>query len=383
MPNPGRDHHMASKLHRRASALAAILLAVGACDSLTGSGDQRTLNERVPGSNGIHPGASCAPAPTSLELLGHVEVPERLMDVWGYHDPITNREYALAGFRRGTGDGGLYVVDVTDPEGPSLIGTADAGLAHDVVTWEHYAYTVTGHEDAGREGAIYDLSDPTSPELVGNFPTAHNLFVSDRGYLYAAQPGVVMYDLVPDPTSPEHVWDDSRTGGHDVAVVGDLLLDFHGFDGTFLYDNTDPLNPEFSDAYDGDVRFHHSGWPSGDGQYLFVNDELPANLNQQPDITVFEIASGDVVATYRDTTSTVHNSYELCDRLVVSYYTLGLVLLDASDPTSPALLDSYDTDPTVEGEGFFLGAWGVFPYTRSGNVLVSDVAQGVYVFGLR
>lgn len=374
---------MTSNAARRSVALVAALVAALACDSLTGSDDQRTLNERVPGANGIHAGASCAPAPTSLERLGHLDLPERLTDVWGYHDPGTDREYALAGFRRGQEDGGLYVVDVTDPASPSLTATVEAGIAHDVVTWRGYAYTVTGHEEDGSEGAIHDLSDPTSPELVGSFPTAHNLFVSDRGYLYAAQPGVVMYDLVPDPTSPEHVWDDGETEGHDVAVVDDLLLDFHAFEGTFLYDNTDPLNPELSNSYSGGVRVHHSGWPSGDREYLFVNDELPGNLNQQPDITVFEVESRNVVGTYRDTTSTVHNSYELCDRLVVSYYTLGLVLLDVSDPTSPTLLDAYDTDPAVEGEGIFLGAWGVFPYTRSGNVLVSDVDQGVYVFGLR
>lgn len=366
----------------RAALLVAVLLVAGACDSPTGSGGERTLNERVPGANGIHPPASCMPAPTSLELLGHLDLPERLTDVWGYHDPDTDREYALAGFHRGHGDGGLYVVDVTDPASPSLVATAESGIAHDVVTWGPYAYTVTGHEGDG-SGTIYDLSDPTNPEPVGTFPTAHNLFVSDRGYLYAAQPGVVMYDLAPDPTLPEHVWSDGEPEGHDVAVVDDLLLDFHAFEGTFLYDNTDPLNPDLSSSYGGGVRLHHSGWPSADRRYLFVNDELPGNLNQQPDITVFEIASRNVVGTYRDTTSTVHNTYELCDRLVVSYYTLGVALLDVSDPTSPALLEVYDTDPSVEGEGIFLGAWGVFPYTRTGNVLVSDVDQGVYVFGLR
>ncbi len=67
---------------------------------------------------------------------------------------------------------------------------------------------------------------------------------------------------------------------------------------------------------------------------------------------------------------------------MVSYYTKGLVLFDISDPTRLRLLDEYDTDPEAEGPGLFLGAWGVYPYTRSGHVLVSDVDKGLYVFRL-
>lgn len=230
---------------------------------------------------------------------------------------------------------------------------------------------------------VYDLSDPERPARVGTFASGHNLFVSDRGYLYKAEPGVRAYDLVPDPTAPDSIWGDGRGGGHDVAVIDDVFYDFHGFGGTSVYDNADPFAPARSVVVDHDsVRFHHSGWPSAGGEYLYINDELPANLHRNPDITVWHLPAREMAGTFRDTLATVHNAYELCDRLVVSYYTKGVVLFDIGHPEELTLLDEYDTDPDAEGAGTFLGAWGVFPYTRSGHVLVSDVDRGLYVFRL-
>lgn len=368
-------------------ALGMVVLAGLGCSDPAGSGpgpDDPRINDRVAHANGIHLPASCAAPRSALTLLGHLDLPRRLTDVWGYWDAAGQREYALAGFQRSeTSDGGLYVIDVTDAAVPTLVATLEEARAADVVVWMNHAYTVTGHDGDGEMGIVYDLSDPTRPTAVGTFPSGHNLFVSDRGYLYKALPGVQAYDLAPDPTRPAPIWNDGRVDGHDVAVIGDVLLDFHGFDGTLLYDVTDPFAPALSHRLDNDsVRFHHSGWLSADGAHLFINDELPGNLSQNPDISAWDIAAGRMIGTFRDTTSTVHNSYGVCDRLVVSYYTKGLALFDVSDPARPTLLDAYDTDPDAEGAGLFLGAWGVFPYTRSGNVLVSDVDKGLYVFRL-
>lgn len=369
--------------------LLCALLAVPGCGSPTDAGDDppddgSPFNDRIEHANGIYFPESCAPSRSSLALLGHLELPEPLLDVWGYYDAASDREYALAGFQPGeTSDGGLYVIDVTDPSNPTLTATVEEAKAHDVVVWRNYAYTVTGHFGEEQLGVVYDLTDPADPVPVGTFPSGHNLFVSDRGYMYKALPGVVAYDLEFDPTAPRPIWRDGSTGGHDVTVIDDVLLDFHDFDGTRLYDVSDPFSPLSEQVLESDsVRFHHSGWMSDDGRYLYINDELPSNLNQNPDITVWDVAAEEIVATFRDTSSTVHNSYVVCDRLVVAYYAKGLVLLDVSDPTDPTLLDAYDTDPDAEEPGLFLGAWGAFPYTRSGNVLVSDVDKGLYVFGL-
>lgn len=367
-------------------ALVALLPAGWGCGSPTAEepgGESRPVNEPVEHANGIFEPESCEEPRNSLSLLGRLDLPRPLTDVWGYYDAETDREYALAGFRSGPETGGLYVIDVTDPAAPALAASLEDAAAHDVVTWRHYAYTVTGHSEDGETGVVYDLSDPERPVRVGAFPSGHNLFVDERGYLYEAEPGVRAYDLERDPAAPEPIWDDGRTGGHDVAVIDGTLFDFHGFDGTAVYDAADPFAPDISTALDNDsVRFHHSGWTSASGEYLYINDELPANLSQNPDITIWHLPTGRMVGTFRDPLATVHNSYELCDRLVVSYYTKGVVLFDIGNPEELVLLDEHDTDPDEAGGGIYLGAWGVFPYTRSGAVLVSDVNKGLFVFRL-
>jgi hypothetical protein len=62
----------------------------------------------------------------------------------------------------------------------------------------------------------------------------------------------------------------------------------------------------------------------------------------------------------------------------VSYYSAGFRTFDVSDPSSPVILDEYDTSLT-SGNGF-MGAFGVYPWLPSGRVLVSDWDNGVYIF---
>src|SRR5690606_19838215 len=61
----------------------------------------------------------------------------------------------------------------------------------------------------------------------------------------------------------------------------------------------------------------------------------------------------------------------------VSYYTAGLRIFDVSDPENIEVAAHYDTSPQ-SGEGFD-GAFGVYPFLPSKNILVSD-QTGLYVF---
>jgi hypothetical protein len=65
---------------------------------------------------------------------------------------------------------------------------------------------------------------------------------------------------------------------------------------------------------------------------------------------------------------------------MISYYTEGYVALDVTNPTQPVQLGSYDTFPGADN--IFDGAWGVYPYTPSGTIYVSDISSGLYVLAL-
>jgi len=53
-------------------------------------------------------------------------------------------------------------------------------------------------------------------------------------------------------------------------------------------------------------------------------------------------------------------------------------VFDISDPTNPVRIGFYDT---FEGNDafFFAGNWGVYPYLPSGNILASDMQNGLFV----
>ncbi|UCH82983.1 MAG: T9SS type A sorting domain-containing protein [Candidatus Latescibacterota bacterium] len=315
-----------------------------------------------------------------IGLLGHLDIPSSAYntDVWGWVDPETLKEYALVG----NNATGLHIVDCSNPKNPIIVSTIDTVPSFDIKTWEHYAFTVDGNYGfAGADGKIIDISDPEHPVVVGTIPPGHNLFVDADGYLYVTFPGLKMFSLRPDPTNPKLVWEKVSTQGHDVTVVGDRLYDFHGYDGTFIYDIFNHRHPVLIGAIPyGGITFHHSGWTSSDEKFLFVNDEMAEHPS--PDIAVFDISRPALpikVAAIADSSATAHNSYRIGNFLHVSYYTAGYRVYDITDPTNPVMADEFDTTPLV-GEGIFKGAWGCYPFSPSGCIFINDRPDGFFVF---
>lgn len=316
----------------------------------------------------------------SIDLVGFLDIPdsEYNTDVWGWVDPVTHEEYALVGNNLT----GLHVVDVTNPSSPWIVSTLDTVPRFDIKTWGSFVYVVDGNYGfTGENGRIIDISDPFHPLPVGSFPPGHNIFIDDEGYMYLAFPGLKIFDLNPDPTNPRWVWEKVSTQGHDATVIGDRLYDFHGYDGTFIYDVTSRASPVLLGAItDSGIHFHHSGWTSADENFLFINDELA--LDPDPDIVVFDISipgNPRKVSEISDPDATAHNSYRIGDYLYVAYYTAGFRVYDISDPRFPVLADEYDTTPLV-GEGLFKGAWGCYPFSPSGYIFVNDRPDGFFIF---
>jgi len=77
--------------------------------------------------------------------------------------------------------------------------------------------------------------------------------------------------------------------------------------------------------------------------------------------------------------SITHNQIILGDKLYVSYYVDGLQVFDISDPENPVRELYYDTSTEEPGPGRYRGAWGVYPFLSSGNILVSDMQNGLFV----
>src|SRR6185295_6727832 len=75
-----------------------------------------------------------------------------------------------------------------------------------------------------------------------------------------------------------------------------------------------------------------------------------------------------------------HNGYTIGDKYYFSNYERGLTILDVSNPLAPVETAFLDTYPATN-EANFHGAWAVYPFLPSGNILISNIdgAGGLFV----
>ena len=368
-----------------------------------------------------------------VDLLSHLarsdlsSSPASIADVWGFVDLNTEREYALLGMMNG-----LAVVDVTDPTAPVEVGTVPGALSgwrdvkvtqrYDVGEdrWNTYAYVSTEY---GGRLVVVDLTElPNHVRLARRSDTsAHNVYVSNVDYTTGVPldesraPPVLQVLGSPvdrgaartfDVQDPLRVRQVAATGGgysHDATSmwvsderaavckakqeVCEVLLDFNETD-IEIWDYSDQRAPELlsSTTYDN-AGYVHSGWWSEDSRFLFVHDEFDerdAELNTT--VRVFDLAdlrNPELVHTWTGPTGAIdHNGYVRGNRYYMSTYSRGLTVLDITDPLQPIEVGLFDTHPASDDK-YYGGAWGVYPFLPSGNVLISDIRGGLYVVGDR
>jgi hypothetical protein len=131
-----------------------------------------------------------------------------------------------------------------------------------------------------------------------------------------------------------------------------------------------------------DAGYNHSGWVSDDGNTYAMQDE-----NHGYDVKILDVSDYSnisVLATFSsgvNPNSMAHNGIIKDNLLYIAYYHDGLRVFDISNPSNPIQVNSYDTY-LPNNHISYRGAWGVYPYLNSGNILVSDMQSGLYVFEL-
>jgi choice-of-anchor B domain-containing protein len=86
------------------------------------------------------------------------------------------------------------------------------------------------------------------------------------------------------------------------------------------------------------------------------------------------------LSTWASTPSIDHNLYVRGSRVFQANYTSGLRILEFTDLSNQQMTEIafFDTFPGSDATNFD-GAWSVYPYLPSGNVIVSDVINGLFV----
>ena len=127
--------------------------------------------------------------------------------------------------------------------------------------------------------------------------------------------------------------------------------------------------------------YNHSGWLNEDQTIYAMFDE-----NFGYDVKILDVSNLtdiSVLSTFNsgvDEQSIAHNGIIKGDLLFISYLHDGLRVFDISDPYNPIQIWQYDTCSSTNYTTAGVGAWGVYPNLPSGNIIVSDMQTGLYLF---
>ena len=333
-------------------------------------------------------------AQLNMTFKSHLPYPgKQLANIGGYVDSLGN-EYALVGHTEG-----LSIVNVQDPANPFIVAEIPGpnSIWREVKTWQQYAYVTT---EGGNQGLqVVDLRNlpgtvipyhnwtPSITTNVGSYTlsTIHALHI-DNGYayLYGANngsgiDGIVIADLA-DPWNPTLAGYYNGYYVHDGYVRNDTVWACHIYDGFFSAINViDKANPVQLSQVHTPSNFTHNSWLSDNSQYLFTTDEVDNSYLAAYDVSdVNNIIFMDKIQSQNTgSNSIVHNTHILNDFAITSWYNDGVVITDVHRPQNLVNVGFYDTN-ALSGGGFN-GCWGVYPFLPSGNLVISDIEEGLFV----
>lgn len=326
-------------------------------------------------------------------------------DSWGWTDPQDGKEYALMGLNNGT-----VFIDISDPVNPVYLGKLPTHTTsttwRDVKVYNNYAFIVS--EAGGHGMQVFDLTrlrDVANPPETftedahyDGFGSAHNIVINEEtGYAYgvgADYNGGAHFINIQNPLNP--VGEGGYAGSgytHDAQVITYNGPDtdyagreiYIGSNESFvtIVDVTDKSNPVLiaNATYSNDA-YTHQGWLSEDLNYFILGDELDEqDFGFNTKTIVFDFSDLDnpqFEFDYFGTTSAIdHNGYTKNNKYYLANYSAGLRVMDVSDLENQNMseLGYFDTYPSNNSANF-VGAWNVYPYFNSGNIIISNYSGG-------
>ncbi|RYP23285.1 hypothetical protein DL765_001194 [Monosporascus sp. GIB2] len=254
------------------------------------------------------------------------------------------------------------------------------GSTHNIVVNEESQYAVAvgalPRNSGCRAGLLFiDLKDPSKPTSPG--------CASGDGYVHDAQ--CIVY-----------------RGPH-AKYNGTEICYGYNEDTLTIYDVTDKTTTKIISrtSYEG-AAYTHQGWVLDPNwqQYLILDDEYdevekrgPAR-DGYPVTYIWDISNLEKpvqTGYYKGATKSIdHNQYVHKGRAYQSNYGAGLRILDLSsiprDPTGAGVkelgfFDIYPEDDNQSGGGStsFVGTWSLYPYFKSGYVLVNTIERGAFI----
>lgn len=320
----------------------------------------------------------------------------RYNEVWGYVKE--GREYAIIGTTKGT-----HIFDVTNPSSAQQVALVPGVVQGTEIVHRDYhdfgGYLYMVCDEGQNKLQIADLSFlPDSAPLVYEsdtlFSRSHNIFIdpgNSKLYVCGAPYNLMVFSLA-NPLAPQLLvncsqdvpfWDNNIGYIHDIYVRNDTAYCNAGNAGLFIVDFTNTSNPQLVGSMDTYPQqgYNHSGWLHPTEPTYVLADEnhgLDLKLIDVADFNNLQVLS-TINSGINDSLSIPHNPIIHGDRLFVAYYHDGIYMYDIAQPSSPTVIGFYDTSTELNATNY-RGAWGVYPFLPSGNLIVSDMQNGLYIF---
>jgi len=330
-------------------------------------------------------------------------------DSWGWTDTSSGKEYALIGLNNGTA-----FIDISDPTSPVYLGKLPTATSNsswrDVKVYSDHAFIVS--EASGHGMQVFDLTrlrnvnNPpqtfSADTRYTGFGNAHNIVINeDKGYAYAVGTstfgGGPHFVNIQNPQNPVAAGGFVSSGGdaysHDAQVITyngpdtdytgrEILIGSNQIE-IVIADITDKSNPTtISTISYSQVGYTHQGWFTEDQRYFLLGDETDeqrVGFNTRTVIFDFEdLDNPKFHMNYNGPTPSIdHNGYVKGNMFYLANYRAGLRVIDISDIANKNITEVgfFDSFPNSDSAAFS-GAWNVYPYFESGNIVISDIQRG-------
>jgi choice-of-anchor B domain-containing protein len=330
----------------------------------------------------------------NMKFRSHTEFPgQTLANICGYAQD--GREYALLGASKG-----MIIMDVTNPDAAKQIIQIPGpdNLWKEIKVYKNYAYVTS---EGGQGLQIVDMSGlPDAAKVTNTFYTGdgviegrlnriHALHIDvPKGVVYCfgatgvASGGAIMLDIKTDPLNPKYLGAVTKDYIHDGYAENDTLYAGHIYRGEMEVWNTkDKKNPVSLGVVKTPTKFTHNIWLSDNHKYAFTTDENNNSFLGAYDITdLSNIQLVDKISHNIGSGAVIHNTHILNSYAVSSYYTEGVTIHDVHRPDNLVEVAHYDTySPAINPADPFEGAWGVYPFLPSGNLIISNIDEGLYI----
>ena len=324
---------------------------------------------------------------------------ETISTVWRDIKVFKDHAFVVADFNSQTLEDermhGIQVIDLNILSGiskPQVFNKdylyLDHGRAHNIVINEDsgFAYSV-GSNTFGGGIHVVDISNPKNPVFISGF--------ADEGYSHDAQ--VVIYNGPDIDYKGKEIF----FGSNESKIV---IIDVSDKDNiktisTIKYSNSSP-------------GYTHQNWLTENHQYLLVGDELDEikNIVQNTRTIILDISDLDNPVFHTEflnkTDAIDHNGYVLNNEFFLASYTAGMRVIDILNINQKTLkeigffdtynelkkdqysntlnykISSFDYDhgnPSKRRLPEFNGAWSVYPFFKSKNIIISDINSGLFI----